>query len=771
MSETDILDILQKRKERILAFLEDEAYTTPLKRKELRVALCVPKKEIDAFNELLDTMVAEGFVFESKKGKLLSTKMLQMGFGAFIGHSKGFGFVTPEDGGADIFIPAASTGSAMQQDRVLYKVIHPATGDKKADGAIVRVLEHGQSRLVGTFETAGKGYGFVKADEKKVSRDIFVAAENSMGAVTGHKVVVEITDYGDGERGPAGKIVEILGHANDPGVDILSIIRGYELPVEFPEEVYREIEPIADEVPEADKAGREDLRDRLTITIDGEDAKDLDDAVSLRRMKNGHFELGVHIADVSHYVRVHTALDKEAYTRGTSVYLADRVIPMLPHKLSNGICSLNPKTDRLTLSCIMEIDERGEVVQHRIAESVIYSDYRMTYADVREILEDKTPALLERYEEIVPMLEEMDTLRQILGEKRHRRGSVNFDLPESKVILDETGKPVEIRPYPRSIATNMIEEFMLVCNETVAEHAFWQELPFLYRSHQEPDEEKLEKMEQFLRGFGYHLRKKDGKIHPREVQKVLLQAEGTEEERIVTRMVLRSMMQARYTAENGGHFGLAATYYCHFTSPIRRYPDLEIHRMLKKMLHGGFDEKSIHALRAKMPERAEHCSRRERIAEEAERDTIALKKVEFMLDKVGQVYEGIISGVTNWGLYVELPNTIEGMIALAQMTDDYYTFDEQNMLVFGKRTGKRYRLGDKVTVVVTRVDREMKTIDFAIEPPEGAEALLRELAAREAKAKKEPKKAANPRKETPKAKKKRRRKPKAKPKKKQQEQA
>lgn len=708
----DETDILKERKERILAYMESEGYV-PIKRRDMRAMLSVPQEDREKFESLINELIAEGRVFETKKGKLASPKDLQMATGTFIGHARGFGFVTPDAGGEDIFIPASETMGAMQKDRVLYKVLHKAEKGKKADGVIVRILERGQRRIVGTFEAGSKGYGFVVADDKKIAKDIFISRENTKGAVTGHKVVVEITDYGEDRRNPEGKVIEILGHINDPGVDILSVIRRYELAVEFPEEVYAEIEHLGTEVAEADKKGREDLRDLLTITIDGADAKDLDDAVSLKRLGNGNFELGVHIADVSHYVRENTALDKEAYARGTSVYLVDRVIPMLPHKLSNGICSLNPHVDRLALSCLMEVNGRGEVVSHRILESVINSDYRMTYTAVREILEDGTPALLEQYAEILPMLEDMEELRQILGEKRRKRGSVNFDLPESKIILDENGKPIDIKPYEKSIATNMIEEFMLVCNETIAENSFWQEMPFMYRSHQEPDEDKLEKMEQFLRGFGYYLRKKDGEIHPRELQKVLQKAEETDEERIITRMVLRSMMQARYTAENGGHFGLAAKYYCHFTSPIRRYPDLEIHRMIKKMLHGELDEKASVYYRRKMPDWAKHCSKQERVAEDAERDTDALKKVEFMEDKVGQIYEGIISGVTNWGIYVELPNTIEGMVALSQMDDDYYEFDEKKMLVFGKRTKKSYRLGDKVVVSVAKVDRMMGTIDFA----------------------------------------------------------
>ena len=710
----DETDILKERKERILAYMESEGYV-PIKRRDMRAMLSVPQEDREKFESLINELIAEGRVFETKKGKLASPKDLQMATGTFIGHARGFGFVTPDAGGEDIFIPASETMGAMQKDRVLYKVLHKAEKGKKADGVIVRILERGQQRIVGTFEAGSKGYGFVVADDKKIAKDIFISRENTKGAVTGHKVVVEITDYGEDRRNPEGKVIEILGHINDPGVDILSVIRRYELAVEFPEEVYAEIEHLGTEVAEADKKGREDLRDLLTITIDGADAKDLDDAVSLKRLGNGNFELGVHIADVSHYVRENTALDKEAYARGTSVYLVDRVIPMLPHKLSNGICSLNPHVDRLALSCLMEVNGRGEVVSHRILESIINSDYRMTYTAVREILEDGTPALLEQYAEILPMLEDMEELRQILGEKRRKRGSVNFDLPESKIILDENGKPIDIKPYEKSIATNMIEEFMLVCNETIAENSFWQEMPFMYRSHQEPDEDKLEKMEQFLRGFGYYLRKKDGEIHPRELQKVLQKAEETDEERIITRMVLRSMMQARYTAENGGHFGLAAKYYCHFTSPIRRYPDLEIHRMIKKMLHGELDEKASAYYRRKMPDWAKHCSKQERVAEDAERDTDALKKVEFMEDKVGQTYEGIISGVTNWGIYVELPNTIEGMIALSQMDDDYYEFDEKKMLVFGKRTKKSYRLGDKVVVSVAKVDRMMGTIDFVFE--------------------------------------------------------
>ena len=580
---------LEEREKRLLGYIESEDYI-PMKRKEIRQMISVPDSDREVFDVIVQKLIDEGKVVETKRGKLMAPKTLNMATGVFTGHAKGFGFITPDEGGDDIFIPANETGGAMQKDRVLYKVIRSGGKDKKADGVIIKVLERGIVRVVGLYEQS-KGFGFVIADDKKFAKDVFIAKENAKGAVSGHKVVVEIINYGEERRNPEGKIVEILGHINDPGVDILSVIYRFDLSVEFPDEVYKEIENLEVEVLEKDKEGREDLRDILTITIDGEDAKDLDDAVTLSRTENGNYLLGVHIADVTNYVREHTAMDQEAYARGTSVYLVDRVIPMLPHKLSNGICSLNPHTDRLAMSCIMEIDQQGNVIAHKICESVIHSNYRMTYTEVREIIEDKTPALLEEYAEIVPMLTEMNELRQILGEKRRKRGSVNFDLPESKIILNEQGKPIEIRPYERSIATNLIEEFMLVCNETVAENAFWQEIPFMYRTHMEPDEEKLQRMEQFIRGFGYHLRKKDGEIHPREIQRVLHDAEGSDQERIITRVILRSMMQARYGADNLGHFGLAAKYYCHFTSPIRRYPDLQIHRMLKKMLHGELGEK------------------------------------------------------------------------------------------------------------------------------------------------------------------------------------
>lgn len=708
--DIDKNEMMERRKLKIQQYLESKEYI-PMKRKDICTMLSVPKEDRQYFEQIVNELLEEGKAVETKKGKLMSPKVLNMEQGTFLAHSKGFGFVEREQG-EDIFIPANQINGAMHKDKVLYRVNRKEEYGKRAEGEIVKILKRGNIKIVGTFEQC-KGFGFVLPDNKRVTKDIFISKENSMGAVTGHKVVAEITVYGDETKNPEGEIIEILGHINDPGVDILSIIREYDLPVDFPEDVYKQIENLEMEVLQKDREGREDFTGYKTVTIDGEDAKDLDDAISLDILENGNFLLGVHIADVSHYVKENTALDKEAYKRGTSVYLVDRVIPMLPHKLSNGICSLNPHEDRLALSCIMEINHKAEVVNHRVVKSIIHSDKRMTYTAVREVLEEKTPVLLEEYADFVDMLENMNRLRILLSEKREKRGSVNFDLPESKIILDENGKPIDIKPYERSIATNMIEEFMLICNETIAEDFFWQEVPFLFRSHEIPDEQKLQKMEDFIRNFGYHLKGSKDDIHPKAIQQMLLKAEGKDEERIITRVVLRSMKQARYTAENGGHFGLAAKYYCHFTSPIRRYPDLQIHRIIKWILDGQMTEKKQKSLNKVMPDVAKQCSMRERTAEDAERATDDLKKAEYMADKIGMEYEGIISSLTSWGIYVELPNTVEGMVPLQSLEDDFYIYDEENMIIYGEHSNKKYMLGQKVNIIVTKVDIELKNIDFA----------------------------------------------------------
>ena len=553
-------------------------------------------------------------------------------------------------------------------------------------------------------------------DNEKLNTDIFIPVERSKGAVTGHKVVAQITDYGDTKHKPEGKIIEILGHVNDPGVDILSIVKGFALPTEFPERVLNQAERVAKEVSEADRAGRKDLRQLMTVTIDGEDAKDLDDAISLS-YEDGKYNLGVHIADVSNYVQENSALDREALERGTSVYLVDRVIPMLPHVLSNGMCSLNMGEDRLALSCLMTVDQKGNVIDHEIVESVIHVDERMNYTDVNKILEEHDPVLCRRYEAQVSMFHCMKKLADILREKRKSRGSIDFDFPESKIELDKEGNPISIKPYERRIANKIIEDFMLLANETVAQHFYWMENPFVYRTHETPDPEKIMKLGTFIRNFGYNIKVKtgDNEIHPKEIQKLLGKIEGTPEEALLSRLTLRSMKRASYQTECMGHFGLACPYYCHFTSPIRRYPDLQIHRIIKEQLRGRMDGKRILHYEEILPEVAKHSSQMERRADEAERETERLKKAQYMVSRIGEKFEGVISGVTAWGIYVELPNTVEGMVHVSRMAGDYYYYDEQAYEMIGRDTGRTFRLGQKVDVIVDDVDLQMKSVDFVLQ--------------------------------------------------------
>ena len=539
---------------------------------------------------------------------------------------------------------------------------------------MIRIIKRGTSQIVGYYQKS-KTFGFVLPDNQKFLQDVFVPEEKSKGAVTGHKVVVRLTSYGGDGKKPEGEVVEILGHVNDPGTDVLSIAMSYELPIEFPEKVRNQAERVAKPVSDADRAGRRDLRDVSMVTIDGEDAKDLDDAVSLN-VCDGYYYLGVHIADVTNYVQENSALDREAKKRGTSVYLADRVIPMLPHTLSNGICSLNEGEDRLALSCLMKINEKGEIVDHEIVESVIRVDRRMTYTAVKRILEDGDEEQCRLYRDFVPMFQQMQTLSALLRAKRHRRGAVDFDFPETKVVLDETGCPIALKAYERNTATKLIEDFMLAANETVAEDFFWREIPFVYRIHEAPDEEKIRKLAVFLHNFGYTMHVGTNEIHPKEIQKLLARVEGKPEEPMIARLALRSMKQAKYTPENEGHFGLATAYYTHFTSPIRRYPDLQIHRIIKETLRGRMNEERICHYQSILEEVTKHASETERRAEEAERETVKLKKVQYMKDKIGEEYEGVISGITKWGMYVELPNTIEGLVHVANMTDDHYEYIE-----------------------------------------------------------------------------------------------
>lgn len=706
-------NIHERRKKLICELIDDELYV-PMKEKELAAFMQVKPEERADLKLILDELLKEGKLQLTKRGKYLKGQETGL-VGTFISNAKGFGFVEIEGREQDLFIPESGVNGAFHLDRVQVELISGQTGGKRQEARIAAVVSHGLSRVVGTYDK-GKSFGFVIPDNGKIVTDIFVPAERSKGAVSGHKVVVELTDYGDGKHKPEGKIVEILGHSNDPGVDIMSVVMGFDLPVEFPEKVLNQAQRAGDEISEADSQGRKDLRDMMMVTIDGEDAKDLDDAVNVYKMGENYC-LGVHIADVSNYVQENSALDREALERGTSVYLVDRVIPMLPHTLSNGICSLNQGEDRLALSCLMTVNRKGEVIDYEIAETVIRVDRRMTYTEVAEILEQETKEeVMEEYQELVPMFHLMKELSDILRMKRKKRGSIDFDFPESRIYLDKNGVPIDIKPYDRNSATKLIEDFMLLANETVAQHFYWMEMPFVYRTHDNPDPEKVLKLGTFINNFGYNIKIKtgDNEIHPKEIQKLLNKIEGTEEEALISRLTLRSMKQAKYSVNCTGHFGLACDYYCHFTSPIRRYPDLQIHRIIKEQLRGRLNEARISHYREILPEVAKRASETERRADEAERETDKLKKTQYMEQRIGNIYGGVISGITSWGIYVELPNTVEGMIHVSRLAGDYYYYNEETYEMIGRDTGKCFKLGEKIDIMVDGVDKMTKSIDFVL---------------------------------------------------------
>ena len=712
MMENMDRSLYEKRKNLICELVNDKFYV-PMKEKELAAFMQVRPEEREELKTILNELLMEGRLQISKRGKYSKGEEGGGLVGTFISHPKGFGFVEIEGRSEDLYIPESGVNGAFHQDQVQVELLK-GQGGRRQEARIVKILSHGLTKVVGTYQKS-KSFGFVIPDLEKISTDIYIPAKGSKGAVTGHKVVVELTDYGDDKHKPEGRITEILGHVNDPGVDILSIVKGYDLPVEFEEKLLNQAERVGKPVSEADMAGRRDLRSLQMVTIDGEDAKDLDDAVSLTR-EGENYCLGVHIADVSNYVQENSALDREALNRGTSVYLVDRVIPMLPHTLSNGICSLNQGEDRLALSCLMKVNKKGEVVSYEIAETVICVDRRMSYTAVRKILEEGDPELIQEYEELVPVFQDMQELAAILRKKRRQRGSIDFDFPESKIILDQKGNPVSIEPYERNVATDLIEDFMLLANETVAQHFYWMEVPFLYRTHETPDTEKIEKLATFIHNFGYHIKIKtsDHEVHPKEIQKLLASIEGTEEEALIARLALRSMKQAKYSVECTGHFGLACACYCHFTSPIRRYPDLQIHRIIKEQLRGRLMEKRIDHYKEILPEVARQTSRLERRADEAERETDKLKKAQYMKHHIGETLEGIISGITAWGIYVELQNTVEGMIHVARLTGDYYYYKEETFEMVGRDTGRCFKLGQRLKVFVDSVDMVSKSVDFLL---------------------------------------------------------
>lgn len=707
----------ENRKQMIFEIVSHKDYK-PMKLREMSMFLSVPKEERDDFRKVITALEKDGKIVITNKGKITLTDASTVS-GIFMGTMRGFGFVRVEGFDDDIFIPERDCKDAFDGDTVLVELWKESHGMRRGkngsarrrEGKILRILERKNDHLVGTFSKS-RNYGFVIVDNEKFSKDIFIPKKKTMGAVDGHKVYVHVTDFGDHDKNTEGEIVEILGHVNDPGVDILSVIRSYGLSEGFPDDVALQLKSIPYEVEAKEAGGRVDLRELQTVTIDGADAKDLDDAITLSKDEKGNYHLGVHIADVSQYVTEGSALDKEAIKRGTSVYLVDRVIPMLPHQLSNGICSLNAGVDRLALSCMMEFDAKGKLVSHRIAETVIQVDERMNYSDVKDILVNQDAALCERYKDFVSMFKCMEELAEILRKIRKKKGSIDFDFPECNIELDKNGTPIEIHPYERNVATRIIEEFMLAANQVVAEDYFWMEIPFVYRTHENPDPEKMKELAALTKSFGHKMKVSQDVIHPREIQKMIDSLLGTEEEAFLSRLTLRSMKRAKYTTENTGHFGLATKYYCHFTSPIRRYPDLQIHRIIKENLHGGIKEKRIVHYMSILEGIARQSSDRERAADDAEREVEKMKKAEYMQSHLGECFDGVINGVTSWGIYVELPNTVEGMVRIADMSDDVYNLDEQNYQVVGKYSGKTYQLGDKVKVEAVKVDTLSHTIDF-----------------------------------------------------------
>ena len=650
--------------------------------------------------------------FKKKNIKSLKKQGL-LAEGVFIGNARGFGFVETGEDEEDIFIPADAVNTALHQDRVQVLLKKEQKPGKRREGTVIKILERGTTEVVGTFQREGD-YGFVLCDNQKISRDVYISPKNSHGIRDGEKVVAQILDYGSEKRKPEGKITESLGNIHAPGADILAVVKSYGIPSEFPVRVMNQAMRVPDHVLEADWDGRDDLTGLMTVTIDGEDAKDLDDAVSLTKEGN-LYHLGVHIADVSNYVQGGSAIDREALKRGTSVYLADRVIPMLPERLSNGICSLNQGVERLALSCLMDIDENGTVVSHKITESVIRIDRRMSYEQVRCILEDGETETSREYQEFVPMFFLMKELSGILRGCRHNRGSIDFDFPESKIILNGAGRAIDVKPYETSVATEIIEDFMLLANETVAREYCKGEYPFVYRTHENPDPDKVEELLMLLHNQGIDVRKSGQEITPKEIQEILESIQDLPNETMISRLTLRTMKQAKYTTECSGHFGLAARYYCHFTSPIRRYPDLQIHRIIRDNLRGRLTrEGKTEHYREILEEVARQSSVCERRAQEAERESDKMKKAEYMSYHLGEEFDGIISGVTGYGLYVELGNTVEGLVHITALKDDYYTFDQETHELRGELTKKVYHLGQKIRVRVADADAVKRSVDFTI---------------------------------------------------------
>ncbi|WP_082233435.1 ribonuclease R [Halobacillus massiliensis] len=702
-------------KQSILKYFNETA-SKPLSVQELEQLITL--EEDQDFKDLmkaLNTLEDEGELVRTRKNRFGLPEKMNLIRGKIQMHAKGFAFLIPDDEEKDdVYLHHSDLNSAMNNDRVLVRIEKRDETGQRPEGTVIRILERATKRVVGTYESS-RNFGFVVADDKRIPHDIFIPKAQSNGAVDGHKVIVEITKFPEERMSAEGEIVEILGHKNDPGIDIISIIHKHGIKTDFPEEVLQQAADTPEQIHEDEIKNRRDLRDETIVTIDGADAKDLDDAVTVKKLENGNYKLGVHIADVTYYVEQDSPLDKEARERATSVYLVDRVIPMIPHRLSNGICSLNPKVDRLTLSCEMEIDAKGQIVNHEIFQSVIKTNERMTYKDVNSILEDNDSELVEKYKDLVPMFREMESLAATLRKKRFDRGAIDFDFKEAGVIVDEEGKAVDVKLRERSVAEKLIEEFMLAANETVAEHFHWMEVPFIHRIHEDPDESKLHNFFEFVTNLGYSVKGSSENVHPQALQKILETVKDSQEEMIISKLMLRSMQQAKYDPQSLGHFGLSTEYYTHFTSPIRRYPDLIVHRLIRTyLIQEKLDYKTRKHWKDQLPEIAKHSSEMERAAVDAERETDDLKKAEYMEDKIGEEYDGVISSVTSFGLFVELPNTVEGLVHVSTLTDDYYNFQEKQFALIGERTANMYRIGDEITVRVSNVNLDERVIDFEI---------------------------------------------------------
>ncbi|MCD8157922.1 MAG: ribonuclease R [Clostridiales bacterium] len=705
----DYNEIIKTQKEKIEEFIKSPFYTEYLTEDDMAAFLEVPSEDLKLFRYIINELLDEGKLILTKKKKLAPASKAGFYTGVLRTNESGNGFVKCDELPEDVFIPKENLNGACHLDTVLIAV---GMYKGRPAGSVHRVLKREIECITGIYVTRAKG-DYVVPDNHRLFKRVAIKNTRRNTDLKDCKVVVKITEPPNPKRVAGGIVTEVLGKAGDKGVDVLSVMAGYNIPSDFPQNVKDAVKKVPMTTEREDLTYREDFRQVQMVTIDGEDAKDLDDAVSCKKLANGNFELGVYIADVSHYVKENSAIDKEAYKRGTSTYLADRVIPMLPKELSNGICSLNQGEDRLSLCCIMEINEKGKVTDHRTVKGIINVDRRMTYTVVNDLLVNENSEYAEEYKDFLPMFKDMEALRNILWDKRRNRVAIDFNLAETRVILGDNGKPVDIVPRYRNIATSIIEEFMIAANETVAEEFFHREVPFMYRSHETPDEEKFEMLKSTVGQLGFVV--KGTRKSSKSLQKLIDEAKGSPREMMINTLALRSMQQARYTGDALGHYGLASRYYCHFTSPIRRYPDLFIHRIISLCLDGEDSDELQRRYSKTLEEKAGMCSENERRAEAAERDSVEMKKVEFMADKVGETFEGTVSSVTSWGVYVQLDNTVEGMVSYKSMLDDHYTFNEEAMSCMGDRTHKTYTIGDKVTVILERADVEMRRLDFVFE--------------------------------------------------------